>query len=138
VIVRSALTAALLALVLAAAAGASSRPAYLSNCGRLAQHPKAVVLACADANYELASLAWSSWGSPAARAIGIARANDCTPNCAAGSFHAWPVSVRADRPTSCGGKRIYLRLTVSYGGKLQTGHPRHEVWSFTCAQATHR
>lgn len=137
-IVRAALLVAPLTLLLAAAAGASSRPAYISSCGRLAQHPKAVVLTCADANYALAGLAWTSWGAPSTTAEGSVIANSCTPNCAAGTFHRYPVKVTANRLTRCGSKRIYLRVTLDYSGKRPAGHPKHEVWSFTCAQATHR
>jgi len=125
------------ALAVAAVAVASPGKAYVSNCGKLEQHPAAVVLTCADANYALSGLKWSGWTLGSASATGAVRANDCTPNCAAGTFHTYKVDVVADRLDVCKGKRVYLRLTLSYPGKRPAGHKKHEPWTFTCAQAIH-
>ena len=132
---RIALVTLVAALAAAAAAGASPGKAYVSNCGKLEQHPAAIVLACADANYALAALKWSGWTLGSASATGQVRANDCTPNCAAGTFHSYKVSVVADRLDICRGKRVYLRLTLTYPGKRPAGHEKREPWTFTCAQA---
>ena len=133
---RAALAAALVSVIAAVPAFAASGKAYVSNCGTLEQHPAALVLACADANYALAGLKWSGWTTGSASATGSVQANDCTPNCAAGHFHSYRVRVVADRLGACKGKRVYLRLTVTYPGKRPTGYPRREPWTFTCAQAT--
>ncbi|HEV2592030.1 MAG TPA: hypothetical protein VGU02_09060, partial [Gaiellaceae bacterium] len=63
--------------------------AWIWNCGPLVSAPKTLTLACADANYGLASLAWRSWGRGTATAHGKASANDCNPYCAAGHFHSY-------------------------------------------------
>jgi hypothetical protein len=131
---RPALAAALVALVCAATATGSS-PAYVSNCGTLVQHPKSVTIACGDGNYSLAKLAWMHWGDASATATGVADVNDCKPYCAAGHFHTFAVRVAATKLTKCGSRRIYLGLTIDYPSTKPTGHPKHEEWPVTCAQA---
>lgn len=135
---RTALTAVLIVLAWTAAASASPGTVYVSNCGKLVQHPKTIVLACADANYELTRLSWKSWGGPVSAAVGKVSANTCTPNCAAGKFHSYPVKVAALEARKCGAKLVYLKLTIAYTGATRpAGHAKHENWTFTCAQATH-
>ncbi|CCK25872.1 putative secreted protein [Streptomyces davaonensis JCM 4913] len=79
--------------------------------------PADFMLACADGNSRLASLHWSRWGERSARAEGVNWVNDCKPYCAAGRFHAYPVSVRLDRPEPW--KKHpqlshYSRITLTY------------------------
>jgi hypothetical protein len=76
--------------------------------------PKTWTLACADGNYWLTGLRWKDWGSEKATATGVAHANDCTPNCAAGHFHTHAAVVTLTRLHSCSGKREYANLVVSY------------------------
>jgi hypothetical protein len=106
--------------------------AWVNDCGPLASAPRTLVLACADGNYELASLTWRGWGSAHATATGVARANDCTPNCAAGHFHSYPVTATVDRLTRCGAARYYARLTIVYGGTRPQGIGRSDVHTLGC------
>ncbi|AYC36043.1 hypothetical protein [Streptomyces griseorubiginosus] len=59
--------------------------------------PTNFMLACGDGNSRLASLHWTRWDARRARAEGVNWVNDCKPYCAAGHFHAYPVTVRLDR-----------------------------------------
>ncbi|MFC8360746.1 hypothetical protein ACFUIY_12835 [Streptomyces griseorubiginosus] len=59
--------------------------------------PTNFMLACGDGNSRLASLRWTRWDARGARAEGVNWVNDCKPYCAAGHFHAYPVTVRLDR-----------------------------------------
>ncbi|MER6248440.1 hypothetical protein [Streptomyces griseorubiginosus] len=59
--------------------------------------PTNFMLACGDGNSRLASLHWTRWDARGARADGVNWVNDCKPYCAAGRFHAYPVTVRLDR-----------------------------------------
>ncbi|MER6490037.1 hypothetical protein [Streptomyces griseorubiginosus] len=59
--------------------------------------PTNFMLACGDGNSRLASLHWTRWDARGARAEGLNWVNDCKPYCAAGHFHAYPVTVRLDR-----------------------------------------
>ncbi|MHC3469322.1 hypothetical protein ACYF6T_11445 [Streptomyces sp. 7R007] len=60
--------------------------------------PAGFMLACGDGNSRLTSLHWSKWGTDTARAEGVNLVNDCKPYCAAGTFHAYPVTVRLSDP----------------------------------------
>lgn len=106
--------------------------AWIWNCGPLVSAPASIVLTCADANYELASLRWRGWGRATATATGKAHANDCTPNCAAGHFHAYAVRVSATRLFACGKARAYERLTISYSGARPAGIAKRDVHALGC------
>jgi hypothetical protein len=77
-------------------AGAIAIPALASgtarrvvgNCTNSQVRPASIIVACADANIALTHLRWSSFGGTTAAAAGSYSYNDCTPNCAAGHFHA--------------------------------------------------
>jgi len=132
-----------LALALAAGppalarAGAPAAPAPVSvvgDCLHASQRPAAITIACADGNFFLSKLRWSGWSGPVARAAGLANANDCTPNCAAGRFHHWKVRVALSAPTVCRGfsrrlprRRYYDTVTVVAVGAHPRGTPAREV-----------
>ena len=86
--------------------------------------PRSFVLACADGNAYFAKLAWTSWTPGLASAKGTLVLNDCTPYCAVGHFHSYPVIVVLwgskavpGRP----GERCYTKLTDILTGP----RPRH-------------
>ncbi|WP_328876044.1 hypothetical protein OHT76_41500 [Streptomyces sp. NBC_00287] len=79
--------------------------------------PSEFMLACGDGNSRLASLRWSQWGADSARAEGVNWVNDCKPYCAAGRFHAYPVTVRLDHPQPWKKRpqlSHYSRITLVY------------------------
>lgn len=123
--------AALVAAGAAMAAPAVSGPT-LSNCGKQVTKPKTLVISCADHNYLLKGLKWSSWGGTSASGSGTASANTCTPNCAAGKFKSYPVKVKADQPRHCGKSVRYSRLTIMYTAAKPKGTPAKDVHKFTC------
>ena len=59
--------------------------------------PAAMTLSCADANSALRALHWSDWGDTTAYATGTITWNNCTPDCAAGTWKGRPVTVWAWR-----------------------------------------
>ncbi|MCU1362934.1 MAG: hypothetical protein JWM55_762 [Acidimicrobiaceae bacterium] len=69
----------------------------LSCSKNVGQRPAGYVLFCADANAEFTHLSWQDWGDATAYGTGTARWNDCTPNCAAGTWKSEPVTVWAWR-----------------------------------------
>lgn len=109
-----------------------STTAWIWNCGPFVSAPATFVIACADANYELTGLHWRGWGSAHATATGTARANDCTPNCAAGHFHSYRMTAVADRLMSCGKARVYDRLTITYPAARPKGIRKHDVQTLGC------
>jgi hypothetical protein len=48
--------------------------------------PRRIIFACGDGNFFVKQLEWSKWQKKRARAHGHFRINDCTPNCAEGTF----------------------------------------------------
>ncbi|HVV57569.1 MAG TPA: hypothetical protein VHC45_04345 [Gaiellaceae bacterium] len=106
--------------------------AWINDCGPLVSRPQTLVITCADANYELASLAWHGWGGARATATGVVKANDCTPNCAAGHFHEYTVTATADELRACGAARYYGRLTIAYPGARPQGIANRDVRTLGC------
>jgi hypothetical protein len=123
------------ALVLPAASTAAVSHAKLSDCGKLVERPGSLVLACADANYELSQIGWNTWAGAFARGIAEVRANNCKPNCAAGRFHSYRAQVIADKLTRCGSAKIYLRLTILFTRTRPAGYKPADVHTWTCKQA---
>jgi hypothetical protein len=80
------------------------------------------MFACGDGNFYATSLHWSRWSATSAVASGIGHQNDCTPNCAAGHFHTYPVTVRLSRPVQC----VHGRIEFSRLG-----------WIFTATRPAH-
>jgi hypothetical protein len=64
----------------------------------------------------------------------MAIANDCIPYCFNGTFHSYPVRVRASRIRRCrhdGDRYRYTRLHITYRGARPPGSPRrltHKMW----------
>ncbi len=82
--------------------------------------PASIVVACADANFYVDHIRWSSWRATGATGRGTAHLNDCTPNCAAGHFHAFPITVRLSKVVQCvKGRREFSR--IAWAGK-QSGN----------------
>ena len=106
--------------------------AWINNCGPLVHAPKTLAIACADANYSLGGLKWRGWGASLASATGTAHANDCKPYCAAGHFHAYPVTVDADKLTKCGSAHYYARLTIVSPGARPAGIGKRDVHTVGC------
>ena len=106
--------------------------AWIDACGPIVSAPKSLVLACADANYGLVRMHWHRWGKATATATGAVSANDCTPNCAAGRFHTYPVAVTADHLRACGRARTYDRLSIVYTGSRPQGMTRRDVHTLGC------
>jgi hypothetical protein len=127
----------LLAAWCVGSACASADKPTIPNCGSAAVAPKALTLACADANYGLVRMSWQAWGAAATAGMGSASANDCTPYCAAGHFHTYPVTATASSLRTCHGRRQYTLLVLRYPGKRPPGIARTDTWKFPCLAAGH-
>ena len=82
--------------------------------------PASIILTCADGNSYLAHLSWRSWTAQQAVATGVHELNDCTPYCAVGKFHPYPVVVtfwRSEPATGHTGERAFTKITVRYTGQ---------------------
>jgi hypothetical protein len=77
-------------------------------------------------------LSWRKWARTQALGSGAVWLDDCTPDCAKGTFHPYPVQVVAFRPVKGHFTRLTLRYT--YHGKREIdrrGISRaHGYWSY--------
>lgn len=121
---------------LLAAAAVASPPRAIPGCdGKPAAKPKAVVLACGDANFGIRKLRWKNWGEPAAQATGVAYANDCKPYCAAGRFHTYKAVLVARGHRVCHGVPSYAAVRISFPGK--TPYPKAKAADLRYPRSCH-
>jgi len=134
--VRTVVLALLIASLAAASASAAGHPTALPNClGKPTVRPASIVLACADANFGVKKLSWIGWGGSRAAATGVAYANDCTPNCAAGHFHNYNAVIVASGAQKCGAVTEYRSLTIAFAGPTPypKAKPADLVYPLRCA-----
>jgi hypothetical protein len=109
--------ALLAAAALAGPASAAGNPTVLADClGKPQVKPDTIVLACGDGNQSVSGIKWAGWGSTFAAGRGTISINDCTPNCAAGHDHFYPVVVLVTGRESCmpSGKVAYAKVTIAF------------------------
>ncbi|HZR53956.1 MAG TPA: hypothetical protein VFB06_31185 [Streptosporangiaceae bacterium] len=81
--------------------------------------PSSYVLTCADDGSFLYHLKWAGWTAQRATAAGVHELNDCTPNCAEGTFRKYPAIITFWRPEPLAGhhgEKYFTRITVRYTG----------------------
>ena len=106
---------ALLMVALVSTATAAGGARVVGDCVRSQVKPAQIIIYCADANGLLKNMRWSSFGGATARGSGSWSFNDCTPNCAAGHFHSYPVTLTLSRPAPCpDGHSDYRVADASY------------------------
>ncbi|HEY1624076.1 MAG TPA: hypothetical protein VGG16_09780 [Streptosporangiaceae bacterium] len=96
---------------------AVAHPALFDCLDHAVAKPSSYILTCADAGSVLASLSWTSWTSQQAVAVGVHELNNCTPNCAAGTFVRYPAVITFWRPEPVpghAGETYFSRITVRY------------------------
>jgi hypothetical protein len=119
----------ILAILLAAAV-----PAF-SGCvpgQRPAVRPPKITITCADANFYVTGLRWSSWTSKRAVGKGTAHVNDCRPYCAAGKFHTYGITIALSQPTGCRGHSVFKLLTWHFGRAKPRDQPRDDSINYAC------
>ncbi|MEV6806122.1 hypothetical protein [Streptomyces sp. NPDC051132] len=107
--------------------GHTARPVLVDCRWQRTVRPGDFLLACGDGNSRLTNLTWSEWNRGEATAVGTNMVNDCRPYCAAGTFRAYPVTVRLDGPEpwrNHPGLRHYTRISLTYPGDRPAGY-RH-------------
>ena len=112
----------------------ATRPAGLLDCAGNAQvRPREVVLACADANLSAQRLTWTGWGEPFAAAVGEMQVNSCTPNCAAGTFHAFKAVLVARGIRRCpSGVVAYTTVTYAFVGRTPAAVDPDPTVTYRC------
>lgn len=137
-----ALTAAAVALAAAPAVASAQddqiRVFFPGDCVTNAYKPKKITLACADAGAVLNKVKYISYGEQVARGTGVARVNDCEPDCASGTFHKYDVRFRLYRVKQCGDVPQFTRLRYRYVGPKPPGSDRALSLRYPCANAPGR
>jgi hypothetical protein len=125
----SVLSAAALCAPTAASAGTPNPDAIeghtqvVANCTTYKQVPRKVVGACGDLNTVAIVRDWTTWTGHQARGKGTLVVNDCTPDCASGTFHRYPATFGLRKVvTTADGTRVFSRLGVTY---VMGGEPRN-------------
>jgi len=76
--------------------------------------PTTIILACGDGNAVAEQLHWQRWGTRRASGTGVVRQNDCTPDCAAGTFHVYPATFTLSEIVPANGRRYFTRVTIRF------------------------
>lgn len=84
--------------------------------------PPAIVLACGDGNAGVKDMSWSSWSSTSATGTGDVYLNDCSPNCAGGTFHDYPATITLSDVVGSQAGRLFSHMHVVYTGAGPRGH----------------
>ena len=97
-----------------AAATKAHHQVYLLDCvgDRPRVKPEFIALACADYGIAIHKASWTHWGDRTATASGKLAVNDCTPNCADGTFHSEPAKVTVTSIKDRHGTYEYGRIRV--------------------------
>ncbi len=118
----------------ASSTGAATQTVVPRDCVHEAVEPHQIIITCADANFVLTGLKWSHWGRKSATGTGAAKINNCTPSCAEGHFHKYPVSVRLSSAHFCrnAGKTQFRRMRLTFTGKVPAGIKRTNSPKIAC------
>jgi hypothetical protein len=76
---------------------------------------------------------WTKWTTGVAFGTGFNQLNNCTPSCAGGKFHSYPVKIEMWRPQILGGILVFTRMTIFYKRTQPPGEPRHYTFTDTYA-----
>lgn len=129
---------AALALPAAGVGASSAQPGFYGCRTFTTKHPAAVVrprsivVACADGNFYLTRIHWTSWTTASASGTAVGHQNDCTPNCAAGHFHTYPATLTLKRPLSCDGHTVFTTLSWRFGKPTAKGIALSGATTFNC------
>lgn len=77
--------------------------------------PKAIDLACADANSRIEGITWDTWTNDSAIGVGTMQENTCKPDCARGKQTTRKVTINVHTPVGKGADRRFT--VVTYGSK---------------------
>ncbi len=85
--------------------------------GEFAMHPQTIVI-FPDGSWVLTNLHWSGWGEATTRAFGYSHVNNCTPNCAGGTWLTFPVQLTLHGFADFGGYLMYRCFAITSSGQV--------------------
>jgi hypothetical protein len=116
---------------LALAAGGSNT--VVGNCDKSQVKPKSIILACADVNEYVNKITWKAFGGTTATGTGTFVENTCTPNCAAGKFKDYPVTLTLSNPKPCFDRKDDYRLiSLTFSGARPPSSPAKTQQQLFC------
>jgi hypothetical protein len=101
----------------------------LTDCGqgKPVVRRRAFIIFCGDAGEIAGKLHWTRLTATTGTAIGIARANQCTPTCAAGHFVSYRARYGFSRVRRINGAPAFTEVYITYlGERTPYGH-RHQT-----------
>jgi len=116
-------------------ASATGARIALADCfGRPSVEPSEVVLSCADGGFSIQKIQWTGWGESFAAGMGTGSLNNCTPNCANGHYHSYPMLLVVTGKERCtDGRAAYAKVTYAFIGKAPFSHNAGEATqNFPC------
>ena len=136
-LVLSVVVMCLASLPLTASAGAQDgvRVFFPVDCEHNVFKPRSITVTCADANFRLTNVRWTSYTASSARGRATARIDTCEPDCVSGTFRTYRVTVTLTRARQCGDVPQFTRLAVIFQGSPPQGFERAERQRFGCADA---
>jgi hypothetical protein len=87
--------------------------------------PSSMPILC-DGSESLEHLTWSEWSFSKATGTGVANVDDCSPSCATGRLHSYPVTVTLNLPEYTDHGWEWTHAVVTFPGKHPVGN---QVWS---------
>jgi hypothetical protein len=120
------------------AASAAKRTVYApKDCTKPRVEPGRIVIACGDFGLYFKVKRWAYWNRSGAAANARMRANDCTPSCAAGTFHSYTVRIRLSkvRTRPCNGRRVpmFQKLRANFKDRRPAWAGGREKFGLWCA-----
>lgn len=134
--VAGVLCLALLPLALLSASTVSAATTYsavvtiattqvVQGCSHYSVRPhRNIVAGCADGTVYFSGMRWPHWRDYLARGRGYMWVNDCTPSCAYGQMHRYPVRVTLRHAWVQSHHRVFHRANSIFTGH-KPAHPRY-------------
>jgi hypothetical protein len=112
-------------LALPAAAATTKPTAVFAACTKAQVKPTKYVFTCGDYGLSMKNVTYShkhglAWGDANVSGRGTYVYNDCTPDCASGTFHHHPVTFYLHGRKTVGNRKLYTKIDVSYAGLTET------------------
>lgn len=100
----------LLTVTAASAPAAGGKTYATKDCLKPQIEPSRIVFSCADFGFYYTADKWSYFNKREGGGTGQFHANDCTPDCAQGTFHTYKARIRVykPRPQTCAGRRVLV------------------------------
>jgi hypothetical protein len=98
--------------------GGAAQNSVLDSCdNQVGFEPSGYTINCADGNYILSNIQWTTWTKDQASGNATAAINDCNPDCASGTTSNYPVYIEFDGEATDPVDQTlqtYMYITLSY------------------------